>query len=126
MGPYDSIRFHTKPDKTVGSPFEFFPTLFRIFSCLQRASFKFLNVSQKKEFEKAQSVSSFTFFCTLRLFQKVFNSEIKFSQYIPTNFFQYFLYVISGMKRYLQIFDVIPEIICVLLRRRHKIDLFEP
>ena len=63
-----------------------------------------------------------------------FSSDIRFSQYISTNvffqyistniFFQYYpnLNVISGVKRYIRIFDVISEVYSVSLRRRWRFE----
>ena len=50
-----------------------------------------------------------------------FSSDIRFSKYISTNIFLNTirnLNVISGVKRYIRIFDVISEVYSVLLRRR--------
>ena len=52
-----------------------------------------------------------------------FSSDIRFSQYISTNIFFITirnLNVISGVKRYIRIFDVISELYSVLLRRRRR------
>ena len=54
-----------------------------------------------------------------------FSSDIRFSQYISTNiFFNTIrnLNVISGVKRYIRIFDVISEVYSVSLRRRRRFE----
>ena len=123
------FRAFAKADETEGSPlFQFFSALSDFFSnffCLQRAPSIFFDILQQTGVSKR--VSPFTFFGTRRLFQNShFSSEVRFSQYIPTNiFFNTFrnFDVISGVKRYIRTSDVISEVICVLLRRRRRIDL---
>ena len=54
-----------------------------------------------------------------------FSSDIRFSQYISTNiFFNTIrnLNVISGVKRYIRVFDVISEVYSVSLRRRRRFE----
>ena len=54
-----------------------------------------------------------------------FSSDIRFSQYISTNIFFNTIRnvnVISGVKRYIRIFDVISEVYSVSLRRKRRFE----
>ena len=87
-----------KPDKFERSSISIFFRHYQFFSktfLMSKGSplHLFKIFCNKLEFQKAQRVSPFTFLGTMRLFQNShFSSELRFSQYIPTNnFFQYYL-----------------------------------
>ena len=100
----------------------------RIFKMsLKGHPFNFSDILQKKLSEgvsEGQRVSPFTFFVTIRLLH---NSHFCLKLGFLNMTHKYFFFntirnfnVISGTKRYIRILDVMPELYCVLLRRRRK------
>ena len=89
-------------------------------------SLQFFDILQQIGLSESPNDFPFHIFGTIRLFQKPhFSSAIRLTQYIPTNiFFNTIrnLDVMSGVKRYIRIFDVISKLCCVLLRRRRRIE----
>ena len=98
--------------------------LFRFFFVSKGSPFNFLIFAANCSFKKHKGSPLFRFFFGIMRFTKFFFSlKLGFLNIYPQiilfNTFQNFD-VISGVKRYIQTFDVIPEVSCVLLRRRRR------
>ena len=96
------------------------------FDCIKGSPFIFLIFWKIIDNWKSQMVPHFRFFGTMRLFKIViFHLTLGFlNTYPPIFFFNTIrnLNVISGVKRYIRIFDVISEVYSVSLRRRRRFE----
>ena len=95
--------------------------LFEKFLIVPKAPFIFFDILEHNRW-----VPLFRFFGTMRLFKIVIiHRTLGFLNTYPPLFFKNTirnLNVISGVKRYIRIFDVISEVYSVLLRRRWRFE----
>ena len=100
--------------------------LFRKFFDCTKAPFNFFDILEHNRCLKIPKGPLFRFFGTMRLFKIViFYRKLGFlNTYPPIFFFNTIrnLNVISGVKRYNRIFDVISEVYSVSLRRRRRFE----
>ena len=98
----------------------------KFFYCTKRSPFIFFDILEHNRCLKIPKCPPFQIFRHYETVQNCnFSSDIRFSQYISTNiFFNTIrnLNVISGVKRYIRIFDVISEVYSVSLRRRRRFE----
>ena len=102
-------------------------TFFRkFFDCTKRSPLQFFLIFWNNRCLKIPKGPLFRFFGTMRLFKIViFHLTFGFLKtYPPIFFFNTIrnLNVISGVKRYIQIFDVISDVYSVSLRRRRRFE----
>ena len=98
----------------------------KFFDCTKGPLSIFLIFWNIIDVRKSHRVPPFRFFGTMRLFKIViFHLTLGFlNTYPPIFFFNSIrnLNVISGVKRYIRIFDVISEVYSVSLRRRRRFE----